>query len=121
MNPLSALLRNVADTIDSINTRVDERRQDPDAPLVDFPAVNEALVTLGASTISAVLDLVESFPRPGFQRDCANSDSSDSSMDPTKVEEEVDKVIGRMGLVQEDELAALRKRVAELEQKLAHP
>jgi hypothetical protein len=34
------------------------------------------------------------------------------------VEQEVDKVIGRMGLVQEDELAALRKRVAELESKL---
>ena len=31
---------------------------------------------------------------------------------------EVDKIIGRMGLVQEDELAALRKRVVDLEEAL---
>jgi len=36
------------------------------------------------------------------------------------VAEEVDKVVGRLGLVQEDELAALRKRVLDLEARLSN-
>jgi hypothetical protein len=112
MNPLSSLLRRAADTLDSINVRVEEHRNDEDAPLLDTEAVNEAVVTLSASTISAVLDIFDSLPRPFHREETVTEQSSDL------IEQEVDKVIGRMGLVQEDELAALRKRVVELEQRL---
>lgn len=114
VNPLSALLRRAADTLDSINTRVEEHRQDADAPMVDTNAINEAVITLSASTISAVMDIFDSIPRPA-----CNHRETASDQDSTVIEEEVDKVVGRMGLVQEEELAALRKRVIELEQKLA--
>ena len=114
MNPLSSLLRRAADTLDSINTRVEEHRQDADAPMIDTDAINDAVITLSASTISAVMDLFDAIPRPG-----CNHRESGSEQDSTVIEEEVDKVVGRMGLVQEEELAALRKRVIELEQKLA--
>ena len=119
MNPLSSLLRRAADTLDSINTRVDEHRADPNAPMVDVNAINEAVVTLSASTISAVMDLVDSIPRPCNHRDHAHTSDAGQSTDATVIETEVDKVVGRMGLVQEEELAALRKRVVELEQRLA--
>ena len=112
MNPLSSLLRRAADTLDSINIRVEEHRNDEDAPLLDTEAVNEAVVTLSASTISAVLDIFDSLPRPFHREETVSEQSRDL------IEQEVDKVIGRMGLVQEDELAALRKRVIELEQRL---
>ena len=114
MNPLSAVLRRAADTLDSINTRVEEHRQDADAPMIDTNAINEAVITLSASTISAVMDIFESIPRPT----CSHRESA-SEQDSDLIEQEVDKVVGRMGLVQEEELAALRKRVIELEHKLA--
>ena len=44
MNPLASLLRRAADTLESINTRVDEHRADPNAPMVDVNAINEAVV-----------------------------------------------------------------------------
>lgn len=113
MNPLSALLRRAADTLDSINTRVEEHRQDESAPMVDVNAVHDAVITLSASAISAVMDLVDTLPRP-----CSRHESTGET-NPDLIEQEVDKVVGRMGLVQEDELAALRRRVIELEQKLA--
>ena len=112
MNPLSVLLRRAADTLDSINTRVEEHRQDPNAPMVDANAINDAVITLSASTISAVMDLVDSIPRP-----CNHREHTEYS-ENADIEQQVDEVVGRMGLVQEDELAALRKRVVELEQKL---
>lgn len=114
MNPLSAVLRRAADTLDSINARVEEHRQDANAPMIDTNAINDAVITLSASTISAVMDLFESIPRPT----CSHQDATTESGSDL-IEQEVDKVVGRMGLVQEEELAALRKRVIELEQKLA--
>lgn len=119
MNPLASLLRRAADTLESINTRVDEHRADPNAPMVDVNAINEAVVTLSASTISAVMDLMDSIPRPCNHRDHTQTSDTGHSADATVIETEVDKVVGRMGLVQEEELAALRKRVVELEQRLA--
>ena len=110
------MLRQAADTLDSINDRVKEQRSDEDAPMVDTDAVTAAVVTLSATAISAVLDLVDTLPRPAnFAR---NHEASHS--DSGSVAEEVDKVVGRLGLVQEDELAALRKRVLDLEARLAN-
>jgi len=115
MFDLSAILRHAADTLDSINTEVRERRDDETAPMVDTEAVSAAVVTLSATAISAVLDLLDTLPRPGG---FARPHREDEPV-AEHVAEEVDKVIGRLGLVQEDELAALRKRVLDLEAKLA--
>ncbi len=116
MLDFASMLRQAADTLDSINDRVKEQRNDEDAPMVDTDAVTAAVVTLSATAISAVLDLVDTLPRPAnFAR---NHESSES--DSGSVAEEVDKVVGRLGLVQEDELAALRKRVLDLEARLTN-
>lgn len=114
MLDFASLLRQAADTLDSISDRVKEQRADEDAPMVDTDAVNAAVVTLSATAISAVLDLVDTLPRPGNFPRIHDAPQSDSG----SVAEEVDKVVGRLGLVQEDELAALRKRVLDLEARL---
>jgi len=114
MLDFASILRQAADTLDSVSDRVKEQRSDEDAPMFDTDAVTAAVVTLSATAISAVLDLVDTLPKPGnFMR---NHETHES--DAGSVAEEVDKVVGRMGLVQEDELAALRKRVLDLEARL---
>lgn len=115
MLDFASMLRQAADTLDSINDRVKEQRGDEDAPMVDTEAVTAAVVTLSATAISAVLDLVDTLPRPSH----FNRSASESESDSGSVAEEVDKVVGRLGLVQEDELAALRKRVLDLEARLS--
>ncbi|NBU31668.1 MAG: hypothetical protein EBS36_00635 [Actinobacteria bacterium] len=115
MFDLSSILRQAADTLDSIGNRVREQRADESAPMVDVDAVNAAVVTLSASAISALLDLADTLPRPNM----CNRDHEGSADVSESVADEVDKVVGRLGLVQEAELAALRKRVVELEEKLA--
>lgn len=115
MLDFASMLRQAADTLDSINDRVKEQRNDEDAPMIDTDAVTAAVVTLSATAISAVLDLVDTLPRPPhFTRS-----SAETGADSGSVAEEVDKVVGRLGLVQEDELAALRKRVLDLEARLS--
>lgn len=116
MLDFASMLRQAADTLDSISDRVKEQRADEDAPMVDTDAVTAAVVTLSATAISAVLDLVDTLPRPGnFNRAHEETHAESGS-----VAEEVDKVVGRLGLVQEDELAALRKRVLDLEARLSN-
>jgi len=116
MLDFASMLRQAADTLDSINDRVKEQRADEEAPMVDTEAVTAAVVTLSATAISAVLDLVDTLPRPAnFTRGHDAPPTEAGS-----VAEEVDKVVGRLGLVQEDELAALRKRVLDLEARLAN-
>jgi len=115
MFDFSSMLRQAADTLDSINDRVREQRGDEEAPMVDTEAVTAAVVTLSATAISAVLDLVDTLPRPSnFTRGHDSATSGSAS-----VAEEVDKVVGRLGLVQENELAALRKRVLDLEARIS--
>ena len=115
MLDFASMLRQAADTLDSVSDRVKEQRLDEDAPMIDTDAVTAAVVTLSATAISAVLDLVDTLPKPGnFMR---NHEAHES--DSGSVAEEVDKVVGRLGLVQEDELAALRKRVLDLEARLS--
>ena len=116
MFELSSLLRQVADTLDSINNRVHEQRMDEEAPMFDKESIKDAVVTLSASAISAVLDVADSLPRPPHMM--RHSDAGDTQSGD--VAEEVDKAIGRLGLVQEEELAALRKRVIDLEAKLSN-
>ena len=116
MLDFASMLRQAADTLDSVSDRVKEQRLDEDAPMIDTDAVTAAVVTLSATAISAVLDLVDTLPKPGnFMRHHESHESDSGS-----VAEEVDKVVGRLGLVQEDELAALRKRVLDLEARLTN-
>jgi hypothetical protein len=115
MLDFASMLRQAADTLDSINDRVKEQRADEQAPMVDTEAVTAAVVTLSATAISAVLDLVDTLPRPANFTRGHDAQTSEAG----SVAEEVDKVVGRLGLVQEDELAALRKRVVDLEAALS--
>jgi len=116
MLDFASMLRQAADTLDSINDRVKEQRADEEAPMIDTEAVTAAVVTLSATAISAVLDLVDTLPRPTT---CGRN-SAETETGSRSVAEEVDKVVGRLGLVQEDELAALRKRVLDLEARLSN-
>jgi hypothetical protein len=116
MLDFASMLRQAADTLDSINDRVKEQRADEEASMIDTEAVTAAVVTLSATAISAVLDLVDTLPRPTT---CGRN-SAETEAGSGSVAEEVDKVVGRLGLVQEDELAALRKRVLDLEARLSN-
>ena len=119
MIDFSYLLRRAADSLDDVSDQVRTSRLNDETPTLDTEALSQAFVSLSATAVTTLMNLVESLPRPGSQFGCNHSDSSDADVS-ADVEQEVDKVIGRMGLVQEDELAALRKRVADLESKLGH-
>jgi len=111
------LLRRAADSLDDVSGQVRTSRLNDETPTLDTEALSQAFISVSATAVATILNLVESLPRPGTSFGCNHSDGTaeDVSAD---VEQEVDKVIGRMGLVQEDELAALRKRVADLENAL---
>ena len=113
------LLRRAADSIDEVSEQVRTSRLNDETPTLDTEALSQAFVSVSATAVATLMNLAESLPRPSSQFGCSHSDSSDTDVS-ADVEQEVDKVIGRMGLVQEDELAALRKRVADLESKLGH-
>lgn len=119
MIDFSYLLRRAADSLADVSDQVRTSRLNDETPTLDTEALSQAFVSLSATAVTTLMNLVESLPRPGSQFGCNHSDSSDADVS-ADVEQEVDKVIGRMGLVQEDELAALRKRVADLESKLGH-
>ena len=113
------LLRRAADSLDDVSAQVRTSRLNDETPTLDTEALSQAFASVSATAVATLLNLVESLPRPSSQFGCNHSSSADADV-TADVEQEVDKVIGRMGLVQEDELAALRKRVADLESKLGH-
>jgi len=113
------LLRRAADSLDDVSDQVRTSRLNDETPTLDTEALSQAFVSLSATAAATILNLIESFPRPGSTFGCNHSEASDADLS-ADVEQAIDKVIGRMGLVQEDELAALRKRVADLESKLGH-
>ena len=77
------------------------------------------MATLTASVAAGVAEIAPR-PRGGCQCDCVCETPSGSASGPsTDVADEVEKAFGRLGLVQESELAALRKRVVDLEARLA--
>lgn len=103
-----------ADTLEKSQTRVAQQREESGRE-VDPQAISDALITLGATGVSIVRELIDSLPeRPKFR---SNSDSSLFST--TDVEDVLNKMIARLGLVEETEIAALRKRIADLEAKLS--
>ena len=114
------LLRRAADSLDDVSEQVRTSRLNDEAPTLDTEALSQAFVSISATAVTTLMNLAESLPRPGSHSTCRDSANAETDV-TADVEQEVDKVIGRMGLVQEDELAALRKRVADLESKLANP
>jgi BMFP domain-containing protein YqiC len=96
------------DSVNQIKTNVEENAKEG----VDTKMVVEAITAVGTLVGGIIVEVASKLPKPEFKgigEGCARE----------TVIAEVDKIIGRMGLVQEDELAALRKRVVDLEAALA--
>lgn len=102
-----------ADTLEKSQTHVSEQREQSGRE-VDPQAISDALLTLGTTGASILRELFESLPTPPKLR--LNSDAPIFSA--TDIEDVLTKTIARLGLVEESELAALRKRIADLEAKL---
>ena len=92
-----------------------EARENGTIPKVDAPAVADAVSTLGAVASGFLAEVMAMLPAS------APATANDIDEEARRLlNTELDKIVGRLGLVQEDELAALRKRVVELEAKLAN-
>lgn len=110
---IAELLRMGADMLEKSQERVVEQRSESGRE-VDPQAISDALFVLGATGVSIVRELIDSLPeRPRFR---ANSDNSIFTTE--EVEKVLSQIVARMGLVEESELAALRKRLVDLESKL---
>lgn len=95
------------ESVNQIKTNVETNSKDG----IDTRLVVEAITAVGTLAGGIIVEVASKFPKP----ECKGS--GDGSARET-VASEIDKIIGRMGLVQEDELAALRKRVVDLEAAL---
>ncbi len=109
-------MRLAADALDNSMKRVDEHRAEKNTTATDPSEVLDALVALGQAGMAAVSELSKNLPKPTLPG-CNCEKSSEDLLDDV-LSEELDRLVGRLGLVQEDELAALRKRVADLEAQL---
>ena len=96
------------ESVNQIKTNVEENSKDG----IDTRLVVEAITAVGTLAGGIIMEFASKLPKS----DCKGS--GDANAKETVIAE-VDKIIGRMGLVQEDELAALRKRVVDLEAALA--
>lgn len=100
--------------VETSQARVDSQRQESGRE-VDPQAISDALFVLGATGISIIRELIDSLPeRPQLKRK-----SDGSIFNETDVKDVLSKMIAGMGLVEESDLAALRKRIIDLEAKLA--
>ena len=109
LREFSAIAKDILDeSVNQIKTNVSENSKDG----VDTKLVVEAITAVGTLAGGIIVEFMAKLPKPSC------SGSGDGSARETVIAE-VDKIIGRMGLVQEDELAALRKRVVDLEAALA--
>ena len=95
------------DSVNQIKTNVEENAKEG----VDTKMVVEAITAVGTLVGGIIVEVASKLPMPEFKG------SGEGGARETVIAE-VDKIIGRMGLVQEDELAALRKRVVDLEEAL---
>lgn len=104
-----------ADMLEKSQERVVEQRSESGRE-VDPQAISDALFVLGATGVSIVRELIDSLPeRPRFRSNAGNSIFSTE-----EVEKVLSQIVARMGLVEESELAALRKRLVDLESKLTN-
>ena len=108
LREFSAIAKDILDeSVNQIKTNVSENSKDG----VDTKLVVEAITAVGTLAGGIIVEFMAKLPKPSC------SGSGEGSARETIIAE-VDKIIGRMGLVQEDELAALRKRVVDLEEAL---
>ena len=108
---ISDILRSTADLLENSQNKVVQQREQSGRE-VDPQAISDALFMLGATGISILRELFESLP------DLPRRHSNNSLFSATDVEGVVNQLIARLGLVEESELAALRKRINDLEAKL---
>lgn len=116
MIDISQALRLAADALDNSVKRVETQRAQNNTKPADPSEVLDAFIALGQAGMAAAQELGKKLPRP-HAPNCTCNDSAEKLLDDT-LTEELDRLVGRLGLVQEDELAALRKRVADLESQL---
>ncbi len=112
LNVFAQMAQNFAE---QSSEKMREARESGTIPTIDAPAIAEAVSTLSAVASGFVAELVAMLP--------ANTPATANDIDEEArklLNTEVDKIVGRLGLVQEDELAALRRRVVELEDKIAN-
>lgn len=117
MSTFARFLRMTADAVDDFQGKARERYDEQRESGVDSQAVVDALATLTASAAASIAEMAPR-PRGGCQCDC-DRPSGTTTGSAVDVADEVERAFGRLGLVQESELAALRKRVVDLEAKLA--
>jgi hypothetical protein len=96
------------ESIDQIKTNVSENSKDG----VDTKLVVEAITAVGTLAGGIIVEFLDKLPKPN----CGSGSVDEKARNLASAE--LEKLIGRMGLVQEDELAALRKRVVDLEAAL---
>jgi hypothetical protein len=118
------ILRMVADAAEEFDVKVRERTRENRAEGVDSQSIVDALATLSASAAAVVLDTADRAKGRGKEccgpeDNCCAGDETTPASATVDVAAEVERAAGRMGLVNEDELAALRKRVVELEKALS--
>jgi hypothetical protein len=107
LRDFSAIAKDILEeSVNQIKTNVSENSKDG----VDTKLVVEAITAVGTLAGGIIVEFMAKLPKP-------NCSGSGEGARETVIAE-VDKIIGRMGLVQEDELAALRKRVVDLEAAL---
>lgn len=110
---VAELLRMSADMLEKSQTRVATQREESGRE-IDPQAISDALFVLGATGVSVIRELIDTLPeRPKFR-----SNSESGTFTATDVEGVVNQLIARLGLVEESELAALRKRINDLEARL---
>lgn len=114
-------MRQAADMLDASKHNVQSRREEQGRE-IDPQAILDAVYTLGASATAVIKEAVEDI---SSRNKCCNNKSSadddlynEAGMSAPDVENTVNKLIARLGLVEESELAALRKRVVDLEAQL---
>ena len=113
---MGRMLRMAADAVDDFQGKTQQRYADQREAGVDSQAVVDAVATL---TASALAGLAQAAPRLRGESCCDCQCVTESGGGSASVVDEVEKAFGRLGLVQESELAALRKRVVDLEAKLS--
>jgi hypothetical protein len=96
------------ESVDQIKTNVSENSKDG----VDTKLVVEAITAVGTLAGGIIVEFLDKLPKANCG--AGSVDEKARNLATTELE----KLIGRMGLVQEDELAALRKRVVDLEAAL---
>ena len=96
------------ESVDQIKTNVSENSKDG----VDTKLVVEAITAVGTLAGGIIVEFLDKLPKPS----CGSGSVDEKARNLASTE--LEKLIGRMGLVQEDELAALRKRVVDLEAAL---